>query len=204
MHQLEEMAKQILRIVMVLSLCASAASARDTDTGALHNKGVIEEVVIAGEHRCGIWPIGHQGLMDCEYAELKKEDLQMVMDLRQKFFETCLNCQGDQCVGKVWQADRIMEKTLCKRLFWTPTRVSRSLISGGPTNPMRVSFTFKISTEGKVEGIELVSFEGDISEAEIMKLIKGGATKTRFEPLVIADKTYEIVGLRDGYVSGDF
>jgi len=69
---------------------------------------------------------------------------------------------------------------------------------------MRVSFTFKISTEGKVEGIELVSFEGDTSEAEIMKPIKGGAAKTRFEPLVIADKTYEIVGLRDGYVSGDF
>ncbi len=69
---------------------------------------------------------------------------------------------------------------------------------------MRVSFTFKISTEGKVEDIELVSFEGDITEAELLELIKDGAIKTRFEPLLIADMAYEIVGLRDEYVLDDF
>jgi len=70
--------------------------------------------------------------------------------------------------------------------------------------PMKVSFTFKISTEGKVEDIELVSFEGDITEAKLVRLIKDGARKTRFEPLVIADMAYEIVGLRDEFASVDF
>ncbi len=95
------------------------------------------------------------------------------------------------------------EEILCKRLFWTPTRISRSMIYGGRISPMRVSFTFKISTKGKVEDIEVVSFEGDIAEAELLQLIRDGAMKTRFEPLVIADMAYEIVGLRDAFILDD-
>ena len=185
---------------MVLSLCTSDVSAQETDTGALHDYGVIEEVVVTGEHLCGAWPIAHQFLIGCEYAELMKVDLEMVLNLRPKLFETCLNCQRNRCIAKVWRQDRIKEKLLCKRLFRTPTRVSRAMIYGGLTSPMRVSFTFKISTEGKVEDIELVSFEGDITEAELLELIKDGAKKTRFEPLVISDMAYEIVRLRDEYV----
>ncbi len=112
--------------------------------------------------------------------------------------------QGNRCTGKVWPADRIKEKVLYRRIYWTPTRVSRSLILGGPINPMRVGFTFKISTEGKVEDIELVSLKGDITEAGLLKLINDGAKRTRFEPLVIAEKAYEIVGVRDEYILDDF
>ena len=202
--QVKEMAKQILRIIVVLSLCTSDASAQETDTGVPHNNGVIEEVVVTGVNQCGSWPIEHRDLIDCKYAELKKEDIQIMLNLRPKLFETCLTCQGNRCIGKVWRRDRIMKKLLCKRVFWTPTRVSRSKLYGGLTRPMKVSFTFKISTEGKVEDIELVSFEGDITEAKLVRLIKDGARKTRFEPLVIADMAYEIVGLRDEFASVDF
>ena len=187
-------------IVVILSLCTSDASAQASDTGTVSNNGVIEEVVATGVHLCGSWPIKHQGLIGCEYAELKKEDLQMVLKLRPGLFETCLNCQGNRCVRKVWQKERIMEELLCKRLFRTPTKISKSLLSGGPISPMRVSFTFKISTEGKVEDIELDSLKGDITETDLLELIKDGAKKTRFEPLEIAGMTYEIVGLRDTFV----
>lgn len=98
----------------------------------------------------------------------------------------------------------MINKLLCKRLFWTPTRISRSWFSGERIGSMRVSFTFKISTKGKVEDIEVVSFEGDIAEAELLQLIRDGALKTRFEPLVIADMAYEIVGLRSAFVLDDF
>ena len=79
------MAKQILRIIAVLTMCVSDASAQEADTGALHDNGVVEEVVVTGEHECGSWPIAHEGLGGCEYAELKKDDLQMVLNLRAKF-----------------------------------------------------------------------------------------------------------------------
>jgi len=98
----------------------------------------------------------------------------------------------------------MLEKLLCKRLFWTPTRISSPPLYGQRVSPMRVSFTYKISTKGKVEDIEVVSFEGDIAEAELLQLIRGGAKRTRFEPLVIADMAYEIVGLRDAFVLDDF
>jgi len=66
-----------------------------------------------------------------------------------------------------------------------------------------VSFTFKISTKGRIEDVEVVSFEGDIAEVELLQLIRDGAARARFEPVVIADMTYEIVGIRDAFVLDD-
>ena len=100
--------------------------------------------------------------------------------------------------------DRTTEKLLCKRLFWTPTRVSRFMNPGARFSALRVSYTFKISTDGKVEDIELISFEGDIEEEELVRLIGDGASKTRFEPIVVADVAYEIVGLRDTFILNEF
>ncbi len=77
------------------------------------------------------------------------------------------------------------------------------MIAGGSSGPLRVSFTFKLSTDGRVEDIELVSFETDIGEEELLQLIEEGATRTRFEPVVVADVAYEIVGLRDAFVLND-
>lgn len=77
------------------------------------------------------------------------------------------------------------------------------MIAGGSSGPLRVSFTFKLSTDGRVEDIELVSFESDIGEEELLQLIEEGATRTRFEPVVVADVAYEIVGLRDAFVLND-
>lgn len=45
------------------------------------------------------------------------------------------------------------------------------MIAGGHASPLVVSFTFKISTAGKVEDIELISFEGDLDEQAVLSLI---------------------------------
>jgi len=74
------------------------------------------------------------------------------------------------------------------------------MIAGGHSRPLVVSFTFKISTAGKVEDIELISFESDLDEQAVLSLIEEGAEKTRFEPVVIAGVAYEIIGLRDAFI----
>jgi len=192
-------AVQLLKFIALLSFCTASASALEAEPDTPDNNEVIEDVVVKGVNRCGSWPIQHERLRGCEYAVLKKEQLQSVLILRQEFFETCLICQGNRCIGKVWQDFRRKEKVLCKDLFWTPTRITKNVMSDRDS-PLRVSFTFKISTKGRVEDIEVVSLQGDIAEAEILRLIRDGARRTRFEPLVIADTTYEIVGIRDEFV----
>ena len=46
----------------------------------------------------------------------------------------------------------------------------------------------------------MISFDRDIEEAELLQLIADGAARTRFEPLVVAEVAYELVGLRDTFI----
>ena len=203
-------AMQILRSIALLAFCASSASAAETDAGAIPSEEVIEEIVVKGVNRCGSWPIQHQRLIGCEYVELNKKDLAIVLDLRPKLFSACLSCQGSRCIANVWPEGKTTQELLCKRLFWTPTRVVRFMFGAERSiplreysGPLRVSFTFTISTKGRVEDIEVVSFEGDIAKEELLELIERGATKTRFEPVVVEDMAYEIVGLKDSFKLDD-
>jgi hypothetical protein len=190
----------ILLFIALLTFYTSIAHAQENNTRGIHSNEVIDEVVVVGPSRCGSWPIEHQSLRGCEFAELKKEDLPKVLDLRRKLVSDCLICQGNQCTIKAWPEYRITEKLLCKRLFWTPTRVSNFMYPLARYSPLRVSYTFKISTDGRVEDIELISFDGDIEEEELLQLIAHGAARTRFEPIVVAEVAYELVGLRDTFI----
>jgi hypothetical protein len=210
--------RTILNVVALFAFCSSSASAAETDARAIHPEEVIEEIVTKGVHRCGSWPIKHARLQGCEYEVLKDENLAAVLDLRPKLFSTCLSCQGSRCITNVWPEGKVMEKLLCRRVFWTPTRVVGYIFSLENvqslrvytrasrvySSALRVSFTFTISTTGRVENIEVVSFEGVISEEKLSELIAWGATKTRYEPLVVADIAYEIVGLKEAFILDDF
>ena len=207
--------RTILNVVALFAFCSSSASAAETDARAIPPEEVIEEIVTKGVHRCGSWPIQHERLQGCEYEVLKDENLAAVLDLRPKLFSTCLSCQGSRCITNVWPEGKVMEKLLCRRVFWTPTRVVGYIYSLANVNSLRVysrmyssalrvSFTFTISTTGRVENIEVVSFEGNISEDKLSELIAWGATKTRYEPLVVADIAYEIVGLKEAFILDDF
>jgi hypothetical protein len=188
---------------IVLLVCASSAVAQEADIRGTYPDEGIDEIVVVGTNLCGSWPIEHYRLTGCEYLELKKEELPMVLRARQEFFSDCLKCLGSRCTMKAWPEDRVTEKLICKRLFRTPTRVSRFMKPDALFNPFRVTFTFDISIEGKVEDIELVSFEGDIEKEELLRLIGGGAARTRFEPIVVADVAYELVGLNDTFILDD-
>ncbi len=205
----------ILQSIALLTSYTSIAHAQEDNTRGTQPDEVIEEVVVVGPSRCGSWPIEHESLRGCEFAELKKEDLSSVLDLRPKLFSYCLTCQGNQCTINEWPEDRTRENLLCKRLFWTPTRISaftnpvaryssmveyERKLAATRDSPLRVSYTFKISIDGRVKDIELISFDGDIEEAELLQLIADGAARTRFEPLVVAEVAYELVGLRDTFI----
>ena len=205
----------ILRSIAVLAIFTPSDSATQTDAGAIHHEEAIEEIIVKGVNWCGSWPIQHRGLIGCGYAELEQKDLAMVLDLRPKLFTTCLSCQGSRCITKLWPEGKTTEKLLCKRLFWTPTRVAkfmivdehsrvpRFMIADEHSSPLSVSFNFTISTTGRVEDVEVIWFEGDIVEEELLELIEDGASKTRFEPVVVEDVAYAIVGLRGAYVLDD-
>ena len=193
---------QILSSIALL-ICASSAVAQETDIRGVYPNEVIDEIVIVGAIRCGSWPIKHQRVRGCEFAELKKENRPKLLRLRRELFSDCLICLDSRCTMKAWPEDRKTEKLLCKRLFRTPTRVSRFMKPHARFSPLRVSYTFKISTKGKVEDIELISFDGEIEEEELLQLIGDGAAKTRFEPIVVADVAYELVGLRDTFILDD-
>ncbi len=73
----------------------------------------------------------------------------------------------------------------------------------GNVKPVAVSIGFTISTEGRAENIECRSLEGKMTQRSVLRLIQQGAARTRFEPLVIEEVAYEIVGLIDTFVLGD-
>ncbi len=185
-------------------ICASSAVAQENDIRGASPKEDIDEIVVVGTNRCGSWPIEHYGLKGCEYVELRKEDLPVLLRSRQELFSDCLKCLGSRCTMKAWPEDKTTEELLCKRLFRTPTRIPRLMKPDALFLPFSVSFTFSISVKGKVEDIKLVSFDGDIDEEELLRLIEDGAARTRFEPIVVADVAYQLIGLRDKLILDDF
>jgi len=187
---------RILSSIVALT-CSPSTVAQETDIHKAYPNEDIDEIVVVGVNRCGSWPVEHYRLKGCEYVELRKEDLSVLLRSRQDFFLDCLKCLGSRCTMKAWPEDKVTEKLLCKRLFMTPTRVPRFMKPDALFSPFSVSFTFSISVKGKVEDIELVSFDGDIDEEELLRLIEDGAARTRFEPIVVADVAYQLVGLRD-------
>jgi hypothetical protein len=194
---------QILSSIALL-ICASSTVAQETDIRGAYSNEVIDEIVVVGVNVCGSWPVEHYRLKGCQYVELRKEDLPMVLRSRQEFFSDCLKCHDNRCTMKAWPEDKTTEKLLCKRLFRTPTRVPRFMKPDALFSPFRVSFTYSISAKGRVEDVELVSFDGDIDEKELLRLIEVGAVRTRFEPIVVADVAYQLVGLRDKLILDDF
>ena len=66
----------------------------------------------------------------------------------------------------------------------------------GHSSPLSVSARYTISTAGTVKDIEIVTFDGNITEENLLELLEREAGKTRFEPVVIGETAYEITGIR--------
>ena len=184
----------------MLAICIANAIEAQTDTqadsSAMNSGEVIDEIVVKGANTCGSWPIPHRASLGCAYVELEREDLDRALEMRSELLATCLNCQGNQCSAIAWSQDNSLERMICKRIFWTPTRVSKFAYKVERSRPLSVSARYTISTAGTVKDIEIVTFDGSISEKNLLKLLERGAGRTRFAPVVIDDTAYEITGIR--------
>ena len=82
----------------------------------------------------------------------------------------------------------------------TPTKVpavsSRSRVTDAS---LWVRFRYSISNRGRVEGIRLDVLDSDLTEPQVIEMIKGVARYVRFEPLKADGEALSIVDLRDGY-----
>lgn len=163
---------------------------------------VLEEVVVEGTRHCGTWPIKHESMATCEFAVLKPHVLPKILEMRPRLFSQCLSCSGTVCTPRHFLTEQQLEARLCQRLFWTPVRISGSMNATGNTKPVGVSITYTISPAGRPENIEIRSLEGEMTQRAVLQLIRQGAARTRFEPLVIEETAYEIVGLVDSFVLG--
>ena len=191
---------QTMRMLALLAICISNASEAQTDTQAnpstMQSGDVIEEIVVTGANSCGTWPIPHQAAIGCSYVELEREDLDKALELRSELLTTCLNCQGSQCSVVAWPQANTLERMVCKRVFWTPTRISRTVYNVGRSSPLSVTARYTLSTAGTVEDIEIVAFAGNITEEYLLDLLERGARRTRFEPVVIDGTAYEVTGIQ--------
>ena len=164
---------------------------------------VLEEVVVEGIRHCGSWPIDHERMAVCEFAVLKPRVLPNILEMRPRLLSHCLSCNGTVCTRRSFQTHQQLEARLCQRVFWTPIRIPGSMSVSGNVEPVAVSIGFTISTKGRAENIEIRSLEGKVTQGSVLQLIQRGAARTRFEPLVIEEVAYEIVGLIDTFVLGD-
>lgn len=198
---------QTMRTLALLAICLANASEAQTDTQsdapAMQSGDVIDEIVVKGAKWCGTWPIRHRAVFGCSYVELERDDLDSILELRSELLATCLSCRGNQCSLVAWPQDNSLERWVCKRVFWTPTRISRSIYKFGRTSPLSVSARYTLSTTGTVKDIEIVAFDGNISEENLLELLERGAGRTRFEPVVIDDTAYEITGIHASWDLGD-
>ena len=160
----------------------------------------IEEVVVQGLERCGSWPIDHREMSTCEFAVLDRGRISTVRELRSKLLSLCLSCTDRVCVRRQLPRDLQEEARLCRRVFWTPTRIRRMSRQSRNTHWLDVSFTYTLSARGRVEDVRLTSLEGEWSREEVRDLVVKGASRALYEPLVVEDVAYEIVDLRGRYV----
>lgn len=179
--------------------CACQAGPLTPAASAATVDDVIEEVRVTAFNGCGPWPINHRLIRTCSYAQLKRDKLEAISALRSQHAAVCLVCEGNICrpAHRLLTSDD--DGKLCRKLFWTPTRVGvirGSMVSG---QDLTVDFTYRISREGRVTDIEISYLESELSRRKVLSLIREGAAQIDFEPVEIGGVGVEIVDLTHGY-----
>ena len=129
--------------------------------------------------------------------ELSNDNFQKLKQFRQQASSICLNCVGKECEMKSWQKEQAGDATVCKLLFCTATKVSRSFKrpDGAKKGRTKIKFNYNISEEGQIKGIRIKSTSGKMNDRQAYKYLQSFVRKTLFEPLIIDDKEYKISNL---------
>ena len=159
----------------------------------------IEEIVVVAVERCGPWPIQHSLTEGCDYAELTRDGLKSTRALRVNILNNCLRCKDGIC-HPFLDGESRQSKFICKKVFWTPKRVGRVTRNSQDHGPLEATFSYSVTTRGRVSDITINSLYADLSEDVVLTLIQQGAERTRFEPLTIDGRLQAIIGITDSYL----
>ena len=159
----------------------------------------IEEVQVTAFNGCGPWPIRHRLISTCSYAQLKNETLAVVRALRDQVFENCLSCRDGVCHPNYPSAESADRGRLCRKLFWTPTRVGVLQAHILHTRDLLVDFSYAISPRGRVTDIQITYLESEIDRRTVLAMIKEGAAQIEFEPVEQAGVPVKIADLVHGF-----
>lgn len=189
-------------VAVSLAMIASVTRASEAAEQVLEDARLLEEVVVLGVSACGSWPVRHRDIVTCEYAELARETLPRIRELRPKLLDNCLDCAADSCQSAVNHSHSTLEARMCRRVYWTPSRVGKVAVPIEETEPLQVDFTYSISRSGRVDDIAVLDFEGNWSKSDVLKLLEQAAADVRYEPLVIDGTRRRIEDLNGMYVLG--
>ena len=185
-----------------LAMTGAIGLASEAKEHVLERSKPLEEVVAIGVSACGSWPVRHSDIVTYEYAELSRETLPRIRELRTKLLDNCLNCATDICRPEIHPSHSILEARLCQRVFWTPRRVGKIAAPIEDTEPLQVDFAYAISRRGRVDDIVVLDFEGNWSKSGVLNLLRQAAADVRYEPLIIDGTRRRIEGLNGVYVLG--
>ncbi len=172
---------------------------------AAEPEGVVEEVVVTASRHCGAWPVAHAGGSDCEYAELKAEVVPALLHQRPGMIDVCLVCSREErrCSPRSLPRQQKETQQLCRSLFSTPIRVTTMFATSSMARKfLDASISFDISVEGRVENIVIHDLEG-WNQRQARELIRDGARRVRFEPLLVDGVTFAITNLEAHYTLSD-
>ena len=129
--------------------------------------------------------------------ELNKDTAKNLQKIRNQTHSICLNCSGDACTMKPWSSEKSGDAQVCKVIFCTPLLVSRVFKKPeeAKSGKSLINFDYFISTQGKIQGVDITSVKGSLNERQAYKYVTSFAKKTVFEPLTIEGKQYQILGL---------
>ena len=127
--------------------------------------------------------------------------LPTILEQRTTFLDSCMSCSPEKalCEPRAFSSRQIDAANLCKRLYWTPTRISPLLVrSKMSSTPLQVSYTYSISPTGRVSDIRITHLEGG-NESNALRLLKQGARLNQYAPLEVDGIAYTIENLQGDY-----
>ena len=138
--------------------------------------------------------------LHCNFdKELGKNITDKLSSIREKTINTCLKCEGESCEMKAWPSKQKGDAMVCQRLFCTPQKIRKVVGEEIPADitpgRSRIEFTYRITTKGKVQDVNIISVKGVMNNREAYRWVTGVTRRTLFVPLVVGGKSYEIINL---------
>ena len=134
----------------------------------------------------------------CRSQEIRKDQIDALIERRATTFKHCLVCEGQTCQMKNWPVSGAEFADRCKVLFCTPQKIPRSAITPEDADQNgSFGFTYTIGKKGRVKDIRITEVSGDIEPKTALRLANATYKRRKYVPVVVDGKSYGITNLVD-------